>query len=326
MEKKSTKVLHSRSLHNARYDFEALIRSKPELAPFVHENQYGDLSIDFASPEAVLALNQALLAHFYNIKNYKLPKNSLIAPIPGRADYLHYIADLLATPQEYFLVPHSAYSSGIIPRADKIVGLDIGTGANCIYPILGSQLYNWKFVASDSEVASIQSAQSIIDANAVLHNKIECRLQNNKENIFNGIIRKKDRFDFTLCNPPFHKSAEEASRGTQRKVRNLSKDRNKKKSLNFAGNANELWCEGGELAFITKMIKESAKYASQCFYFTTLVSKEDNLKAIYKVLKTVKPVEVKTIEMKQGQKISRFVAWTFLSKTQQNQWRKERWN
>ena len=315
MEKKSTKVLHSRSLHNARYDFEALTKSKPELAPFVAENQYGDLSIDFASSKAVLALNQALLAHFYNIKNYKLPKNSLIAPIPGRADYLHYLADLLAI-----------CNGGIIPRGDKIVGLDIGTGANCIYPILGSQLYNWKFVASDSEVASIESAQSIIDVNAVLHNKIECRLQKNSNNIFAHIISKKERFDFTLCNPPFHKSAEEASRGAQRKVRNLSKDRNKKKSLNFAGNANELWCEGGELAFITKMIKESAKYASQCFYFTTLVSKEDNLKAIYKVLKTVKPIEVKTIEMKQGQKISRFVAWTFLSKTQQAKWRKERWN
>ncbi len=309
------KTLHPRNFHNERYNFEVLIKSKPALAPFVRENQYGDLSIDFASSDAVLVLNQALLAHFYKLENYTLPKNSLIAPIPGRADYLHYIADVLAT-----------CNGGTIPHGEKIIGLDIGTGANCIYPILGSRLYDWNFVASDSEEASLQSAQSIIDANTVLDNKIECRLQRDSNNIFMHLIRKKERFDFTLCNPPFHASAEEASQGSQRKVRNLSKDKSKKKSLNFAGNANELWCEGGEVAFIKKMIKESAKYANQCFYFSTLVSKKENLKVIYKALKAVNPVEIKTIEMKQGQKISRFVAWTFLSKVAQIQWRKERWS
>jgi len=315
MDKKNTKTFHPRNFHNERYDFEALIKSKPELASFVRENQYGDLSIDFASRDAVLVLNQALLAHFYNIKNYELPKNSLIAPIPGRADYLHYLADLFST-----------CNDGKIPRGERIVGLDIGTGANCIYPILGSRLYDWNFVSSDIEELSIKSALSIIDANEILQNKIECRLQSNKDNIFDGIIRKKDRFDFTLCNPPFHSSAKEASAGTQRKVRNLTKNKNTKKSLNFAGVSNELWCEGGEVAFIKKMIQESVKYGSKCFYFTTLVSKKDNLKVIYKALKAVNPIDVKTIEMKQGQKTSRFVAWTFLSKAQQTQWRKECWS
>ncbi|MEA3522122.1 MAG: 23S rRNA (adenine(1618)-N(6))-methyltransferase RlmF [Campylobacterota bacterium] len=315
MDKKNTKTLHPRNFHNERYDFEALIKNKPTLASFVRENKYGDLSIDFASRDAVLVLNQALLAHFYNIENYELPKDALIAPIPGRADYLHYIADLL-----------SACNDGEIPRGEKIVGLDIGTGANCIYPILGSSIYDWNFVTSDIEELSIKSALRIIDANELLDEKIECRLQSNKENIFNNIFMKKDRFDFTLCNPPFHTSAEEASLGSQRKVRNLTKNKNAKKSLNFAGVSNELWCEGGEITFIKKMIRESVEYGSKCFYFTTLVSKKENLKAIYKVLKAVKPVEVKTIEMKQGQKISRFVAWTFLSKAQQTQWRKERWS
>ena len=315
MDKKIKKTLHPRNIHNERYDFKALIESKPELAPFVHENSYGDLSIDFASREAVLALNQALLAHFYNIKNYKLPKDALIAPIPGRADYLHYIADLLST-----------CNGGKIPRGEKIVGLDIGSGANCIYPVLGASLYDWNFIAADIEASSMQSALNIIEENELLQNKIACRLQRNKKNAFTNIFTQNDRFDFTLCNPPFHASAKEASAGSERKIRNLTKNKNAKKSLNFAGVSNELWCEGGEIAFIKKMIKESVKYGSQCFYFTTLVSKKENLQAIYKALKTLKPTEVKTIEMKQGQKLSRFVAWTFLNKSQQDKWRKERWN
>jgi 23S rRNA (adenine1618-N6)-methyltransferase len=32
-------------------------------------------------------------------------------------------------------------------------------------------------------------------------------------------------------------------------------------------------------------------------------------------------VEIKTIEMAQGQKTSRFVAWTFLSEAQQKNWK-----
>ena len=77
---------------------------------------------------------------------------------------------------------------------------------------------------------------------------------------------------------------------------------------------------GGEIGFITQMIYESVKYPFQCFWFTTLVSKKDNLKTIYRTLNKVGAVTIKTIEMAQGQKRSRFVAWTFLSALQQKEW------
>ena len=69
------------------------------------------------------------------------------------------------------------------------------------------------------------------------------------------------------------------------------------------------------------MIFESVKYPMQCFWFTTLVSKQDNLKSIYRALQKVEAVEIRTIEMAQGQKNSRFVAWTFLSEAQQKNWK-----
>lgn len=310
----NTKTLHSRNPHNERYDFNALIKSYPTLEEFVSLNKYDDLSIDFSNPQAVLALNKALLVHFYAIKNWEIPENYLCPPIPGRADYIHNLADLLA-----------GSNNGVIPTGGRIMGLDVGIGANCIYPIIGNRAYGWNFVGSDIDLVSIESVKSLVNKNETLQGSIQCKIQTNGDDIFNGIIDEKDTFDFTVCNPPFHKSKKEATLGSKRKVENLTKKEVKKPTLNFGGKSSELWCEGGEVAFIKKMIKQSVTYGHNCFWFTTLVSKKENLREIQKSLKSVKPFVIKIIEMKQGQKISRILAWTFLSKQQQRQWRKNRW-
>lgn len=309
MPKAKEKSLHPRNPHNARYDFEALIESEPKLGSFVGENLYGDLSIDFSNADALLMLNRALLVHFYGISEWKIPKNYLCPPIPGRVDYIHYLADLL-----------SVSNGGKIPQGEKVLGLDVGMGANCIYPIVGSAVYGWNFVGSDIDEVSVTSASSLVEKNSSLRGKVEIRMQDNADKIFSGVIRKNERFAFSICNPPFHVSAEAAQAGTQRKNRNLSKNSKQKSTLNFGGQSNELWCPGGEVAFIRKMIAESVIYKKRVLWFTSLVSKKENLPAIYKALKAVKPYEVKTVEMKQGQKVTRFVAWTYHNKQMQASW------
>jgi len=84
--------LHPRNKHRERYDFKLLIESSPELAQFVKMNIYNDESIDFFNPDAVKALNKALLKYFYDIENWDIPEGYLCPPIPGRADYIHHIA------------------------------------------------------------------------------------------------------------------------------------------------------------------------------------------------------------------------------------------
>lgn len=288
-----TKTLHKRNLHNQRYDFEALIKSYNALEQFVKPNKYGDLSIDFSSSEAVLALNKALLKHFYSLE-WSIPKKYLCPPIPGRVDYIHYIADLL----------------GETTQNKNIKGLDIGVGANCIYTLVGHKSYGWQFVGSDIDDTSIENANKIITLNN-LNDSIEIIKQTSKEKIFESIIKKDDQFDFTICNPPFHSSKKEAKEGSLRKIKNLSKGKNKKVELNFSGQANELWCEGGEIAFITQMIVESAEYKNNVKWFTTLVSKQEKLPEIYRQLDKVNPIETKMIEMLQGNKLARFIAWRF---------------
>ena len=307
-----TKTLHPRNIHNSRYDFDALILSSEELKNFVKKNKYGDLSIDFSSNDAVLALNKALLKHFYQV-DWSIPKKYLCPPIPGRVDYIHYIADLLAVSND-----------GVIPEGKSVKALDVGMGANCIYPIVGNRSYGWSFVCSDIDKTSIENAQSVIDNNSVLQENISIRFQESKENIFKNIIDLNDRLDFTMCNPPFHKSKKDAKEGTKRKILNLSKGKNKKVSLNFGGQHNELWCEGGEVQFISTMIDESKLYKQNCLWFTTLVSKKENLNVLYKELKKQKIKQVETIEMVQGQKQTRFIAWTFYTKEEQQQWFKNK--
>lgn len=292
--------LHPRNRHRERYKFDELIRAFPALGPFVRLNEYQDESIDFSNPDAVIMLNKALLKHYYDIDRWDLPAGYLCPPVPGRADYIHYIADLLASS-----------NGGVIPTGPAIKCLDIGVGANCIYPIIGSKEYGWSFIGSDIEPAAIKSAQKIVDDNASLKEKIELRLQTHANEIFRGIIRKDEHIDITICNPPFHASLQEAQAGTLRKLSNLSHKRITKPTLNFGGKNTELWCEGGEEKFVQRMIKESKQFSSSCFWFSTLISKSSNLKGVYTALNQAKAVDVKTIPMSQGNKISRIVAWTF---------------
>lgn len=298
IDRKDLKVgLHPRNKHKDRYDFKSLIRSCPELADFAFKNKYESESIDFSNPRAVKSLNKALLKYFYDVI-WDIPEGYLCPPIPGRADYIHYIADLL-----------SASNQGSIPRGCRIRILDIGTGSNCIYPIIGHKEYGWKFIGSDIDSVAIDSAQEIIRLNK-LSNEIEIRLQPSSMYTFKDVLKSDEVFDISMCNPPFHASLEEAFKGTKRKWSNLGFK--KSSVLNFGGKENELSCLGGEAGFLKRMIQESVLVQDRCRIFTTLVSKAENLPEVYRTLKEVKATDVRTFEMAQGQKKSRIVAWTFL--------------
>lgn len=303
--------LHPRNPHRSRYDFGRLVACCPELARFVATNAYGNETIDFADPAAVKALNRALLKLEYGISDWDISPQYLCPPIPGRADYVHYLADLLA-------------DGGDIPRGPLVRVLDVGVGANCIYPLIGLRSYGWRFVGSDIDPAALANAQRIVDANG-LDDGIELRLQPSRSVIFAGMLKPDELFDLTMCNPPFHASSDDAKAGTQRKWRNLGKQSGRQPVLNFGGQGAELYCEGGEEAFIGRMVAESAMHPMGCLWYTSLVSKSASLPGVYRALKQAGVRESRTIDMAQGQKKSRIVAWTFLDRRQQMEWRAARW-
>lgn len=306
--------IHPRSRHKERYDFAVLIKAHAPLADFVELNIHGDESIDFAKPEAVKALNTSLLLHHYELSYWDIPEGYLCPPIPGRADYIHHIADILCSS-----------NFGKMPTGEHISCIDIGTGANCIYPVIGQHEYGWSFIGSDIDKVSIEAAQKIVDQNPNLKDKVELRLQEDPKDIFYGVLRKEERVDLAICNPPFHASAEAAEEASLRKVNNLNYKKVDTPVLNFGGTNNELWTEGGERRFIRDMVRESKKFADSCFWFSTLVSKEVNLIGAKEALNAVKALEIKVTPMGQGNKSTRIIAWTFLTAEQQKEWKEARW-
>ena len=291
--------LHPRNRFRAGYDFAALVQLSPALSPFVRANEHGGTSIDFADAGAVKALNQALLREAYELQTWDLLPGRLCPPVPGRADYVHHLADVLSGGDE-----------AMIPRGKKVRVLDIGTGASAIYPLIGACEYGWQFVGTDIDAGALRWARQLVAANAAVAGLIQFRQQASPAECFEGVIRGGESFAASLCNPPFHASAEEAAAGTGRKLRGLGKG-GSVETRNFGGQANELWCEGGELGFIRRMIAQSARVAERCRWFTTLVSQNAHLPALRSALKQVPVTEVRVIEMAQGQKKSRVLAWTY---------------
>ena len=308
---KKPDLLHPRNRHQGRYDFPSLIAASPELGDYVITNPYGKPSIDFADPQAVRVFNRALLKAQYGIGHWEIPADFLCPPIPGRADYVHYLADLLAEDNE-----------GSVPRGPGVRVLDIGVGANCIYPLIGHRDYGWRFLGADIEPAALASARNIVLGNPGLAEAIELRQQSEPQHIFHGLLHADERFHASLCNPPFHASPEEARAGSRRKWKNLGKlDPSRKLPLlNFGGQSNELWCEGGEIAFLKRMASESREVAQQVQWFSSLVSKAGNLDDFRRALKQAGALQVRTLDMAQGQKQSRFVAWTFLDAEARAAW------
>lgn len=315
MQKKSESLnnntlFHPRNKHQGNYDFKKLIQSLPELSPFVKTNEHNIITINFFDPLAVKTLNTSLLKQFYNI-DWKIPDSFLSPPIPGRSDYIHYAADLLAH-----------YNHNVIPTGIKIKIFDIGVGANCIYPIIGIMEYGWNFTGVDIDKEALNHATKIVNANSSIQNKIKLKHQTHPEYLFKTIVKSTDKFDLSICNPPFHATLKEARETAIRKLKNLGKKDDLQ--LNFSGNNNELFCKGGEFGFVKRMIIESKEFSNQFFWFTCLISKKENLKPLYNELKKVEVLDFKTIDMKQGNKTSRFIAWTFLNPEQQKAWAEER--
>ncbi len=317
--------LHPRNQHSGRYDFDLLVAALPELKSHLVKNPVGEDTINFSDPLAVKLLNKALLAHHYGVKHWDIPAGYLCPPIPGRADYIHRVADIL-----------NSDGQGEAYNHQSVKALDIGVGANCIYPIIGTTEYKWRCTGSDVDPVSVKAANFIAESNVNLKGKIKARLQADSESIFKGVIKDNERYDVTICNPPFHSSLEEAEKGSQRKLDNLAANRAKKAgqtfkpeskkakqnkpTLNFGGQKAELWCPGGEAAFIMKMARESQLFATQVLWFTTLISKKDNVDMIRSELGKLRAKQVKVVEMSQGQKVSRFVAWTFMDDAQRQEW------
>jgi 23S rRNA (adenine1618-N6)-methyltransferase len=291
--------LHKNNKHSEGYDFELLVKSTPELEEFVFTNSYGNVTIDFAKPKAVKLLNTALLKAHYGINYWEFPDANLCPPIPGRAEYIHILNNLLKKPRV----------------KEDITILDIGTGATCIYPLLGQAEYGWRFIASEIDKQAMKSAQKILIKNKFTKS-ITLRYQDNEQNILTGILKPNEKVSAVMCNPPFYKDEAEANESTLLKQKGLGKQTDTV-VRNFSGTEKELWYPGGEKAFVHNYLYQSSLLKTNCFWYTCLVSKTQHVLSMETSLKKLGATDFKILQIALGNKISRVVAWTFLTEEEQ---------
>ncbi|KAJ0966981.1 hypothetical protein J5N97_023898 [Dioscorea zingiberensis] len=302
-------------------DFALLASLYPSFQPFLLPSRRpgGRPTIDWTDFNATRELTRVLLLHDHGV-HWWIPDGQLCPTVPNRSNYIHWLQDLL--------------SSNVIPPIknddEKVRGFDIGTGANCIYPLLGASLLGWSFVGSDVTNIALEWARKNVQSNSHLTELIEIRnacdpssSKNIEDGVMGeetpegsmgnpsmglgccselpvlaGVIKDGEKFDFCMCNPPFFESVEEAGLNPR---------------TSCGGTYEEMVFPGGERAFITRIIEDSLQLKHSFRWFTSMVGRKASLKFLVSKLHEVGVSVVKTTEFVQGHTARWGLAWSFLS-------------
>jgi len=291
--------MHPRSMHRDGLDYFDLGQRFPEFNKYVYVNRFGGASIDHGDPDALRALTRALLLHCYQLR-WEIPSGYLSPPVPSRANYIHYVADLISgTDSEA-----GDASDVTLLKGPDVRGVDIGIGANCIYSLLGARLYGWRMVGTEVDAAALELAKANVDRNDDMRPLVDVRLQTDASHIFQGVLNDDERFAFSVCNPPFHDTIDKAHVNPQRAL---------------DGSHSELVCDGGELGFISRMIAESQERPKQIVWYTSLVARLTTLKEIKRRLAEAGIAARREFTLYQGKQTRWVIAWTFHGEAERQQ-------
>lgn len=270
-------------------DFASLASLYPSFKPFVSFSSASSSRprIDWTDYNATRELTRVLLLHDHSL-TWWIPDGQLCPTVPNRSNYIHWINDLLS-------------SSHILPTPSSssiVKGFDIGTGANCIYPLLGASLFGWSFVGSDVTDVALEWAEKNVRSNPHVSDLIEIRdSREEEEEVLVGVVKDSETFDFCMCNPPFFETFEEAGLNPK---------------TSCGGTRAEMVCDGGEQAFVTRIIQDSAVLKQRFKWYTSMLGKKANLKLLISKLWGVGVTVVKTTEFVQGQTSRWGLAWSFV--------------
>ncbi|KAL0484163.1 Mettl16 [Acrasis kona] len=261
--------------HDKAPDFNELSTKYPSLLEFLVEGR----SYDWKNPIAMVELTKILLLEDYGIK-WDLPTTHLCPPVTNRANYILWMNDLLEMQSQ---------------KNQEIIGIDVGTGASCIYPLLGSKMFNWNFVGTDIDENSITHAKKLVDMNEDLNSKISLIHVQDCSNILINVIDINKKYDFVVCNPPFFSSEEE------------SEKRNPKTSRQATNS--ELQTTGGEVSFVCRMIDDSVSIGTNITWYSTMLGKKSSIKPIKQYLSSCNISLIYTTEFVQGKTQRWGLAW-----------------
>ena len=271
-------------------DFLTLIKEFPELKKYIlkqNEDNEEEFQFDWSNNELSLLMDKSILNYYFNIKYYDIPKGFLIPPIPSRINYINLINSIITK---------------LINDMDikNIIGIDIGTGANIIYPILGYSIYKWKFICTEINKEAYNNAKLILQKNN-LENNINIIKQNNKDNIFISILNRENKYIFSMCNPPYYNYENEIK----------LEDKKRDNEYNF----DEIYYKNGEYGFFQRYFEESICYKNNVFLYTILIGKKINAENIYDKLSSYNDI-IKIYNMQKiltGNNVRYIIYWSFFN-------------
>ena len=262
-----------------------------------------NLKIDWEHPSATYELTKATLLDEFNLK-WELPKwnepecekqstpspKNLVPPVPRSINYLCWVKDLVVYSHAHQVISFDLLST----KMPQINGLDVGTGASCIFSLLGSVVSpQWNFVATDIVASSLQHAQKLSLMNS-LEGRIGFQLVENAQYVspvLNDI--KKPHISFSICNPPFFSSYDGDSE-------------RKSKLAKFEGKEHEK-AGLGELEFFKCMFYDSRPF--ELIWFTCMFGRKASLLSAFEIVDS--SVETYATALVQGNTTRWCIAWRF---------------
>lgn len=281
------KFMHPRNIYKTPPNFKELALQFPEFRKHIKLDISGKVTFDFKDPDSLRALCKTLLKKDFNL-DVEIPKTKLVPTIPLRLNYILWIEDLLE----------------FLHRSQGIKGIDIGTGASCIYPLLAAKKNGWHMLATEADQDSFQYAQTNVKKNNLQDLITVTHVTD--DSLLTGHIQNED-YDFCMCNPPFFASTQELHPFF--KSRNPNRPRPKNA---FVANVNEVVAKGGEVEFINKIIKESQVLKTRIKLYTTMVGQKSDLPALKKLLRDAGVHSFKEAEFCQGNTTRWGLAWTYI--------------
>ncbi|XP_018339589.1 PREDICTED: methyltransferase-like protein 16 homolog isoform X2 [Trachymyrmex septentrionalis] len=245
----------------------------------------GRVRIDFKERRSLHVLTETLLKHDFDL-HVNIPADNLNPAIPLRLNYILWMEDLMT------------YSK---LEMEKVTGIDIGTGAVCIYALLLGKIYKCQMIGTEVDKGSVEHAQKCIKENK-LQDLIEI-ITVNSDRIFKDVVQDNRVYDFSMCNPPFFESEDDGFE----KVEKVLPPRNAS-----TGNDSELKTEGGEIGFVTKMIEESVEVGDQIKIYSTMIGKKADLAGLRRLLRSKNIKNITWTEFCQGHTTRWGLAWSFL--------------
>ncbi|CAM5077899.1 unnamed protein product [Natator depressus] len=285
------KSMHARNRYRDKPpDFAYLASRYPAFRQHVQTSLSGRASLNFKDPEAVRALTCTLLKEDFGL-TIDIPLERLIPTVPLRLNYIHWVEDLIG---------HQDGDKQALRR-----GIDIGTGASCIYPLLGATLNGWYFLATEVDDMCFNYAKKNVEQNN-LSDLIKVVKVPQKTLLMDALKEESEIiYDFCMCNPPFFANQLEAKGVNSRNPR-----RPPPSSVNTGG-ITEIMAEGGELEFVKRIIHDSLQLKKRLRWYSCMLGKKCSLAPLKEELRIQGVPKVTHTEFCQGRTMRWALAWSF---------------